>query len=434
MEYFKFEDEFKDSLEMFTIPYTGEGDGIRGIVSFDPPTTESDHIIEKDGIGKVVTTSGGVLLGKMSFQMTADTFDASWFQLVEDSEDSPKTGIKINIDGTNYYEAQSTFRFTDKTASKDASLSNLVVSSGIVDETNPDNSTYKEYTLTPTFDKETLNYEITLLEYLDTIDIKATQNHEKATMKIKVPKRNEDGNLVYEIDGTTITYEEKDLTNDIPFEVTINKLGEPDTNITIIVTAEDGTINNYELVIKRPYGTIKGSIYTEPTKNTTMKNEAYVKVYASEQTETIINWTDALAGNADDTNEKLNTLVPIAGEYKTNDDGTYEIKVIPGKYDILIDKAGYLDQIYINVTIAQNTSKDLENVTLIPGDINKDGIIEILDKVIMTKQNGKTSTDVDFNESGDLNDDGAIEILDKTILTKNNGQKRNIINFGGENS
>lgn len=65
--YFQFEEEFKECLEFFTIPYDMDGDGIRGILSFNPPVTESEHIIDKEGIGKVVNTDGGVLLRKNEF-------------------------------------------------------------------------------------------------------------------------------------------------------------------------------------------------------------------------------------------------------------------------------------------------------------------------------------------------------------------------------
>lgn len=191
-QYFKFEDEFINTLSIFTIPVSGEESGVRAIVSFSPPVEDSEHIIEKEGIGKVVNTDGGVLLGKMSFQMTASLFDANFFHLIEDEKSSPLTGIKINIDGTTYFSNQSTFRFTDKTASRDAYLSNLIVSSGEVNEAEPENSTYKEYELTPIFDKDTLNYEIELLEYIDKINIKAIQNDAKSTMLIKVPQRNEE--------------------------------------------------------------------------------------------------------------------------------------------------------------------------------------------------------------------------------------------------
>ena len=123
----------------------------------------------------------------------------------------------------------------------------------------------------------------------------------------------------------------------------------------------------------------------------------------------------------------------------TKDDGTFEIYLIPGKYTLLIDKKGYLDQYYINVNVADKDEIDLSSyetssvITLIAGDINKDGAIGILDKTIMTKQNGKTQTDLEFNPSADLNDDDLINITDKTILTKNNNLVRKIINLEGGN-
>ena len=93
------------------------------------------------------------------------------------------------------------------------------------------------------------------------MNITAIQNNEKATMKIKHPKRNEDGNIVYETDGTTIVYEEKELLNNTEYMITLNELGKEDTNITILITAEDGkTTDEYKIKIKRPYGTIKGGI------------------------------------------------------------------------------------------------------------------------------------------------------------------------------
>ena len=68
MQYFQFEPEFRDCLEFFTIPYDETGDGIRGIISFDPPVETSEHIVDKgEGIGKVINTDGGVLLRKIKF-------------------------------------------------------------------------------------------------------------------------------------------------------------------------------------------------------------------------------------------------------------------------------------------------------------------------------------------------------------------------------
>ena len=293
--------------------------------------------------------------------MITDNFDVSEFNLVENLSYSPNTGIKIDYTAQESYQAQSTFRFTDATASKDASLKDLIVSSGTKDG---EEHTYKEYELTPTFDKDVKEYEITLLEYVDKMNITAIQNNEKATMKIKHPKRNEDGNIVYETDGTTIVYEEKELLNNTEYMITLNELGKEDTNITILITAEDGkTTDEYKIKIKRPYGTIKGKIYTAPTATTTGKYIATVRVYKSEDVSKIINWSEVTPGTDDTVHKDLMTLT--SNNIKTNDDGTYEIYVIPNKYDILLDKAGYLDDVYIERQVDEGNIVDLGESELI---------------------------------------------------------------------
>lgn len=426
LSYFKLEEEFAQCMEFFTIPY--DEDVIEGTLSFDPPVTESDHIIDKEGIGKVINTNGGVLLGKMSFQMTADEFDIGWFQLVEDSKRYPVTGIEINVNGQDCYIAQSTFRFADNTASKDASLSKLLLSSGVVDQDNADNSTYKEYPLKPKFDKDTLSYEVTLLEYLDTMDIKATLNDTKATMKIRVPKKDEENNLIYE---------EKELKNDIPLAFTLNQLGEPDTNITVIVTAEDGkTTNEYTVVIKRPYGTIKGTIETIPTKKTTGKNKATVLLYSSSATQKVLDWDQTIAtfNSGGSTKDTVNATLRGLKEdvlIETQDDGSYEMKVIPGIYDVLIDKEGYLDHIYIFVEIEENETINLGNQSLIAGDIDKNARINNSDIVSIYQKNGISEGDNNYALKFDLDNNTKIGNSDIVIIYQNNSQKREIEDYRG---
>lgn len=415
MEYFKFENEFENALEMFTVNDTDYDNVIRAIISFYPPVEGSEHIIEKDGIdGKVVTTAGGVLLGKMSFKMLTDQFDISGFELVTNTS-SPQTGVKVNLDAKTCFEAPPTFRFADVTASKDADLTNIVLSSGENNEDVPEESTYKEYDLTPTFDKETKNYEVILLEYLDAIDITATQSDTNATMKISIPKHDEDGNLVYEDDGTTIMYEEKELKNGIPLEVILNKLGEPDTKLTINVTAEDGaTKNTYEVLIKRPYGIIKGNVYTPHTTATTGTYKSDIRIYKSDDVATVIDWSTIVSGATDDVHDKLLTLK--SQDYITEDDGTYEIYVIPGTYDVLLDKGGYLDHIYTSKTVNEGDTIDLGQKELLAGDLNKDGSIEISDLSLLLNLFGIESADSMFDSIYDFNEDSVIDISDLSIL------------------
>lgn len=444
---------------MFTIPDESGDNIIRGIISFVPPVAEGDHIHTEEGIGKVVDTTGGVLLGKMSFQMKADTFDPTWFQLVPVVDDSPVTGIKVTIDGKNYYEAngikdpnKNVFRFTDQIASKNANLSNMVLSSGVVNQTEADKSTYKEYAYTPEFKSDTTDYELTLLENIDDMDIKVTVEDPKSTLKMKVPKRNEQNELVYESDGTSIKYEEKEIESDKVVNFTLNQLGEPDTSITIIVTAEDKkTTKEYTLVIKRPYGTIRGKIFTEPTTNTTGTYKANVLVYDVADTAEMIDWDVAIQSTTsmktDDVNQKLHSINEKT-KVNTKDDGTFEAMVAPGNYDILIDKPGYLDRIFANVKIDEDAVIDLvalnaaspdnnenslstlnECITLFAGDCNKNGVVEILDSTLMIKNMDIVSTDSNYDENCDLNNSGRVEILDKTALIKNNDKIRKILRY-----
>ena len=191
-EFFKFESEFSDCLELFTVPYTGTSTGgMRAVVSFNPPISESEHIKNKENVGMIVDSSGSVLLGTLSFRTTLDKFDISSFKLETSDTTSPKTGIKIIIDGSTYYENQSTFRFTDKSASRNADLSNIKLSNG-----NEDDENYKEYALNPSFDKNTLEYTTELLEYVDKVNLEVTKDDEKSSIVIKQPKHDENGNLV----------------------------------------------------------------------------------------------------------------------------------------------------------------------------------------------------------------------------------------------
>ena len=348
-EFFKFESEFSDCLELFTVPYTGTSTGgMRAVVSFNPPISESEHIKNKENVGMIVDSSGSVLLGTLSFRTTLDKFDISSFKLETSDTTSPKTGIKIIIDGSTYYENQSTFRFTDKSASRNADLSNIKLSNG-----NEDDENYKEYALNPSFDKNTLEYTTKLLEYVDKVNLEVTKDDEKSSIVIKQPKHDENGNLVFEDDGSTIVYEETSL-DELKNEIVLNKLGEPDTVIELKVTAEDEvTTKTYKITIHRPYGTIKGSIHTV---NSNDVHIADVKVYNNSDQ---IDWENISS------HDELDNYKTVLNK-KTNEDGTYEIKVIPGNYDVLIDKVAYLDYIVTTIQVNENDEIDLDNVELIP--------------------------------------------------------------------
>lgn len=323
----------------------------------------------------------------MSFQMiTEDEFDVTGFSLVPNTEHSPNSGIDINIDANkeNTLKETDRFIFTDKTASKDAYLNNIIVSKETENEEDPENPIYKEYDLTPEFNKETKQYKVDILEYIDDIDIKATLSDTKSSMKIKVPKRDEEGNLVYEADGSTIVYEEKELTNDTNLNIKLNELGTEDTIITITVTAEDKkTTNEYEVTIHRPYGTIKGSIQLGAMLRESMdegygvevKYIADVKAYKTGD----FDWKTISTGEA--TFEEVDEIEMQRKVITNAEDGSYTMYIIPGTYDLLIERAGFLPEIVTEIEVTEGSEIDLGNKILREGDVDRNGIIDVMDMI-----------------------------------------------------
>ncbi len=230
--YFEFSDKFKktsgeDQLQMTT---TKTNAGIMNTsITTKTPMEASENIIIEDttlNTGKAKIT-GEVLIGKMSFEIkTADIFDIDWFKLEKSETNEPKTGIKINLDGTNTLSEQGRFIFTDATASHDATLRELIVSREVtkdVPEGEEPQTETKLYDIGFATDK--LDYNLEINENIDTLDIKPVKNDAKAKLKIKVPERDAEDKLVYEKvtedDGTgnmieveKIKYKEIDLEVD----------------------------------------------------------------------------------------------------------------------------------------------------------------------------------------------------------------------------
>lgn len=408
---------------------------MRWIVSFLPPIeNETEHIKQKEDGTWVVRANGEVLLGKLSFQMiTEDELDIAGFGLVTSAENSPNTGIKISVDGNenNDLEEQERFIFTDKTKSeeKDVFLNNIIVSNTKENQEDPNNPIYKEYDLTPEFNKETNQYEITLLEYIDDIDIKATLSDLTSNMKVKAPKRDEQGKLIYEADGATLVYEDKELANDTNQNILLNELGTTDTIITIIVISDDKTVTNeYQITIKRPYGVIKGSIQlgselreaTMESYGNTIEYIANVSLYKAGE----FNWNGILT--EDTFLEEADEIKPERTTNTEGENGAYEIYVIPGVYDLKQERLGFLANIITEITVNENDVIDLDNVILVEGDINRSGIADLDDIVDVLNAKGLGVGDDGYEERYDYGQKGYVALDD--ILSVLNG-KGNYINI-----
>lgn len=114
--------------------------------------------------------------------------------------------------------------------------------------------------------------------------------------------------------------------------------------------------------------------------------------------------TKATAVATDAANNSVNGTVKA--------DGTYEIEVGQGTYDVVLGKAGYLYKTYEDV--AANTAEvNLGAITLVPGDLTADGIIDVEDL------NGVLSNYKNNIAAYDVNDDGTIDVEELNAVLSN---------------
>jgi hypothetical protein len=106
----------------------------------------------------------------------------------------------------------------------------------------------------------------------------------------------------------------------------------------------------------------------------------------------------------------------------TDADGTFFIDEAPADtYTVTADSAGFLAATCSDVVHAEDALTTLADVTLLAGDVNKEGdskdVIDITDAVAIGAVFGSTAGDV-----ADLNVDGVVDILDLILMSVNFGQ------------
>ena len=101
-----------------------------------------------------------------------------------------------------------------------------------------------------------------------------------------------------------------------------------------------------------------------------------------------------------------------------------------GTYTFRASYPGYLDAVKTGVIVPATPSDiALGTITLLGGDINKDGVINILDVQLIINKFGQTgvigsaaTACTASDEPADINDDGAINISDLAITAGNFGK------------
>lgn len=407
---FEFESIFENRLDNLIL---NDGDNIvRLVLSILPGETENAYYKQKSDGTYYIDATTDVLIGKMSFRLFNGKIDDSTFKLKTSETKSPLTGIKINYDGVNSYQDQSAFRFT--IASNNAYLTNIEKSFYV------DESEELTYTAIDNFNKENFEYENILNEKKDYISLIIQKEDEKSTVIAKIPKRDEDGNLVYS--GETLEYEEKALDENNKINVRLNELGKEDTVIEFKVTAEDEeTTNTYKIVIKRPFGTIKGSVQLgDGLRDSIMDSYGNYVEYIANITayeRNALNW-DGIIDKSSSLDE-LDLIEYKAQTQSDKDDGSYELYVIPGEYDLIIERLGFLANVVKGITISENEVIDLENRILIEGDVDRSGIIDLDDIVILVDVSDSLEGDEIYDIKYDFGQKGFVSIDDLVSAVSN---------------
>lgn len=211
----------------------------------------------------------------------------------------------------------------------------------------------------------------------------------------------EDTNAKVSIDGGT--QEKAQLTTQVATQGT--------TIRTILVTAEDGTTKEYQITLTKKF-TISGKVIDEFIGD---EHISSITTYLS-----------------DDTRKEDDSINPreVISQINTNKDGSYEIILEPGLYDILITKSGYLNYRVTKINLNNGDGVTLDNINILGGDVVETGEIEIDDLVSMN-ENYRTITEENKEQYGkyDLNGDGKVDKLDRNILKKNYGKQETVVEW-----
>ena len=112
---FEFANGFGGYLDYFAMEIAdNEYRGILSMVGADDRTGTNQYLVEDDNIGDYVSIAGDVQLATLSFNAgdsEIEDFTTNSLHLKKAST-SPQTGIKVNVNGEDSYEAQSLYEFT----------------------------------------------------------------------------------------------------------------------------------------------------------------------------------------------------------------------------------------------------------------------------------------------------------------------------------
>ncbi len=119
--------------------------------------------------------------------------------------------------------------------------------------------------------------------------------------------------------------------------------------------------------------------------------------------------------------------VEIKRSVVTNeDDGSYTMYILPGTYDVLMERLGFLPEAVINITVNESDVINLGNRILTEGNSARDAVISGLDLVRVTDTLDAIEDDGVYLPQCDFGQKGFISGYDLVSITNNFDQIMNV--------
>jgi hypothetical protein len=123
-----------------------------------------------------------------------------------------------------------------------------------------------------------------------------------------------------------------------------------------------------------------------------------------------------LEGRSDHSGIEVTLTDGVSEDALTDANGAYTFSDVPeGVYDLVISHPLYLAAEFVGCSIPGGETATMPGVTLLSGDLDGNGVIDISDLVICGKHFGGTSAEADITA------DGHVDIFDIVLIGKNVG-------------
>ncbi len=100
-------------------------------------------------------------------------------------------------------------------------------------------------------------------------------------------------------------------------------------------------------------------------------------------------------------------------------DGSYTMYILPGQYDVILERPGFMAEVVTEITVNQGDIIDLGHKTLATGDTHRDGIISAMDLVEVINLMDSSVGDGVYEERCDLGQKGFISAMDLVSIIEN---------------